>query len=255
MMALQAICVLLLAFSCLSTAQTLRPQARLSVTQKEGLGDGCSSVCLSKEMKKLHEEIQAVRNCDKSDKVVEQMQKTTDQQDLNTIARTIREVKVDKAGGKAGASSEYDNQRIAADGFKWDAKYGWATGRKNGANGIILPPPHFIWYDFPSEKAFIPAEVTFRPRVDGKAFTESPTKWQFVGTNDQFCSENSAWTVLCEDLLGIPFSHVRDIKFCKVEPQLKIKFRCLGLRLLANHGGSDICVHSVRFFEHVITQY
>ena len=56
-------------------------------------------------------------------------------------------------------------------------------------------------YDFPAEKAFIPAEVSFRPRQAGNTLY-APTKWQFVGTNDKTCDEKAAWAILCEDLSG-----------------------------------------------------
>ena len=56
-------------------------------------------------------------------------------------------------------------------------------------------------YDFPAEKAFIPAEVSFRPRQSGNTL-HAPTKWQFVGTNDETCDEKAAWAILCEDLSG-----------------------------------------------------
>ena len=108
----------------------------------------------------------------------------------------------------------------------------------------------FARYDFPQEKAFVPAEVTFRTRQDAH-IVYGPTKWQFVATNDQTCNENAAWAILCEDLSGNGFKNQGDIKFCSVPFQLQKKFRCLGIRVLQNGNGIETGIQSLRFWEKV----
>ena len=107
-------------------------------------------------------------------------------------------------------------------------------------------------YDFPEGKAFVPAEVSFRPRQDiPTGWQHSPTKWQFVGTNDATCNQNSAWAILCEDLSGAGYKTNNDIKFCSVPLHLNRKYRCLGIRILQNTNVWETGLQSLRFWEKV----
>ena len=105
-------------------------------------------------------------------------------------------------------------------------------------------------YDFPLEKAFVPAEVSFRPRQIGNT-AHAPTKWQFVATNDAACDQNAAWAILCEDLSGAGYKSQGDIKFCSVPIQFNTKFRCFGIRILQNTNGIEAGLQSLRFWEKV----
>jgi len=162
--------------------------------------------------------------------------------------RVIKEVPT--THGKAGASTSWRAQPWGnpESAFKQDIKEAWASGIF--PNDVRTPFPHLIWYDFPAEKAFIPAEVSFRPRQAGNTLY-APTKWQFVGTNDETCDERAAWAILCEDLSGAGYKSQGDIKFCSVSPQIKKKFRCLGVRILQNSNGIESGLQSLRFWEKV----
>jgi len=164
--------------------------------------------------------------------------------------RVIKEVPT--THGKAGASSSWRGGPWAnpANALRQDIKEGWASGIF--PNDVRTPFPHLIWYDFPAEKAFIPAEVSFRPRQAGSTQL-APTKWQFVGTNDATCDEKAAWAILCEDLSGAGYKSQGDIKFCSASVQINRKYRCLGIRILQNGSGSETDLQSLRFWERVVS--
>jgi len=164
--------------------------------------------------------------------------------------RVIKEVPI--THGKAGASSSWEAAPWAnpESAFRQDIKQAWASARY--PNDVRTPFPHLIWYDFPAEKAFIPAEVSFRARQDGHS-AAAPTKWQFVGTNDLTCDEKAAWAILCEDLSGAGYKSEGDIKFCSVSERINRKYRCLGVRILQNGNGVETGLQSLRFWEKVIS--
>jgi len=164
--------------------------------------------------------------------------------------RVIKEVPT--THGKAGASSSWRNQPWAnpENALRQDIKEGWASGIFS--SDVRTPLPHLIWYDFPAEKAFIPAEVSFRPRQAGTTLY-APTKWQFVGTNDLTCDEKAAWAILCEDLSGAGYKSQGDIKFCSVSERINRKYRCLGVRILQNGNGVESGLQSLRFWEKIIS--
>ena len=62
------------------------------------------------------------------------------------------------------------------------------------------PYPHLIWYDFVS-RSVSPAKISFLPRRDGKNnnIDKTPTAFQLIASNDEVCSGDSSWTVLCEE--------------------------------------------------------
>lgn len=167
----------------------------------------------------------------------------------------IQEVKIEM--GKAGASSSWPAGPWSKpeSAFRQDIKEAWASGLFESTL-VRKPFPHLIWYQFPTEKAFRPAEVTFRSRqLDDKYVSmHAPTKWQFVGSNDEECNAWSVWIILCEDLSGAPQSNVGGIRFCRVPLSVKRKFRCLGVRILHNQNGIEADVQSLRFWKRVIVQ-
>ena len=62
----------------------------------------------------------------------------------------------------------------------------------------------------------------------------APSSYQFVGSNDATCNDDSVWTVLCEDLSDRAWRNHWEVRYCKVKPEMSEKFRCLGIRALAN---------------------
>ena len=68
----------------------------------------------------------------------------------------MSEVKV--SGGSAHASSFWDANWDPENAFKLGHKNGWHDGKN------VKVFPQLIWYNFPKEKAFVPARISFRPR-------------------------------------------------------------------------------------------
>jgi len=113
----------------------------------------------------------------------------------------------------------------------------WESSSDAKHRGVF---PILIWYDFPVGNDFVPARITFQgcqnlgnPTTDTKY---TPSIWEFVGSNDEVCSESGNWTILCRD-----YSHVQPqnhwaIKRCDVEGKAEKKFRCLGINILSTHG-------------------
>ena len=91
-------------------------------------------------------------------------------------------------------------------------------------------------YDFKSDK-FCPTKISFRPRQDASSDwkLEVPSSFQFIGSNDRVCSEDSDWTVLGRVKDGKVQSQ-DEILTCEVdsaEPFSFRKYRCLGIKVLA----------------------
>merc|ERR1711931_1113 len=163
----------------------------------------------------------------------------------------IREVEI--VGGVAGASSswytgDWSNPENA---FEQDLRDGWSSG-KFASKKYYYPFPHMIWYVFPPHKAFIPAEVTFRPTQGGGAVDHAPRSFQFVGSNEPGCNATSPWAILCEDRSFGDYNSAGDIKSCVVSEKIKTKFCCLGLRILANSNGQETALQAMRFWEKII---
>jgi len=171
----------------------------------------------------------------------------TDQCDTSTQVYRIKEVSF--TDGTAGATSFWDENSSPNQGFFGHQP--WHLGAKNGPPS---PLPVMIWYDFKST-GIRPAEVSFQPwqsNSNGQNIQRAPTSYQFVGSNDASCSESTTWTVLCEDLSNAPWEHFNDTKYCKVKPELKEKFRCLGLRVLKNRSGDGwVALRNIRIWERV----
>ena len=50
---------------------------------------------------------------------------------------------------------------------------------------------------------------------------------------------------------GAGYKSQADIKFCSVSPQIKKRFRCLGVRILQNASGTEAGLQSLRFWEKI----
>ena len=143
-------------------------------------------------------------------------------------------VEVDFIEGVAGASSTFGEKEIAAAaaaGFMINGTTKlWHSGPKSNPE----PLPHFIWYDF-RVRQLSPDRISFRPRRGTfyAAKNQTPTKFQFIGSNDAVCSTKSNWIVLCENLSGKPVESQEETRGCRVNKR-HAKFRCLGIKILDN---------------------
>ena len=152
---------------------------------------------------------------------------------------------VEFKGGVAYATSNHDpNTWKAANAFILGHAYGWHI--KPSENGMF---PQLVWYEFPANKAFVPARVSFRPRKDA-GWDQVPTMWQYVGSNDPNCKSSGNWTILCEDLSDAGYRTKFTTKYCKVDDQITRKFRCLGIMVLNTHsGGGSVALKDVRMWK------
>ena len=94
-------------------------------------------------------------------------------------------------------------------------------------------------------------QVSFQPAQKGKYLQRAPTSYQFVGSNDNICNDAATWTVICEDLTDRAWRNEWEVKYCKVKPEMKEKFRCLGLRILANRGDGWTTLRNIRMWERI----
>ena len=138
-------------------------------------------------------------------------------------------VQVSFTGGFAGATSVSDSgHRKLGFAFDGNSSTFWRSP-------LLRPSlPSYIWYDF-KNRSIKPAAISFRPRPAGYwGLRQYPSKFQFVGSNDEICTHHSNWSVICEDLSGVRVASIHDTKGCRVEmpPPLQT-FRCLGLKALA----------------------
>lgn len=141
----------------------------------------------------------------------------------------IKEMSI--TGGSAGASSYYSDHWRPENGFKINQapENGWHIGAASRLDSL----PHMIWYDF--KQPFVPAEISFQAaQANANSVQGTPTMFQFVGSNDAVCNDSSSWSILCEDLSDKSYRNVHEARYCKVKPEISRKFRCLGLRILAN---------------------
>jgi len=164
------------------------------------------------------------------------------------ITGAISEVKFE--GGSAKATSCHPAPWTAEKAFILGHINAWQAGRQPGAQKTEWAIfPTIIWYEFPADKTFIPASVSFRPRQDC-CLNEAPTVWQFVGSNDAACGKYGRWTVLCEDLSneGYPTKHWT--KYCDVGPEVSSHFRCLGIRVLnTKHAAGVTSLKDIRMWK------
>ena len=143
---------------------------------------------------------------------------------------------------------------------KWNATAGFlindTTRFWHTAVKLLDPLPLFIWYDF-RVRRLIPARISFHPRRDSNrwlwgnsadaAKKQTPTQFQFVGSNDASCGVEAVWTVLCEDLGRNPVTSQDETRGCPVNKR-QSKFRCLGLKILANQHQAHSSLSGIRMW-------
>merc|ERR1719334_1050355 len=144
--------------------------------------------------------------------------------------------------GQAGATSSWGDFGFYGSGPNW-----WHLGPEGGPPS---PMPVMIWYDLKS-KTIRPAEVSFQPGKPNN-IQRGPTVYEFVGSNDPVCSVSGSWVVLCKDYSNVPWKSAFDTKYCYVEPEMKAKFRCIGLRVLGNLSNDGwVVIKNIRVFERI----
>jgi len=155
------------------------------------------------------------------------------------------------SGGVVGASSYRHDHWHPGYAFKKQLPVdnGWHIGPASG--DVSHNPPVMLWYDFKAE-GYRAAEVTFQPAQKGTATDGAPSSYQFVGSNDAVCNDDATWTVLCEDLSDRAWRNYWEVRRCKVKPEMTEKFRCLGIRVLANRRNDGwTSLRNVRMWERI----
>jgi len=204
---------------------------------------------LKKEIEKLRHADRRARNQIDKLALEKKMKKLIRQEDVALKAKTrqskinsslkkketISEVEI--TGGSASATSIYDNYRkpekalIRGDPKSW----GWISGTDPKNNGVY---PQMIWYDFGHGNAFVPARVTFRGLVNcGGCQVYTPSVWEFVGSNDDVCSQSGNWTILCQDYSDVKQHKDFETKICDVHDHNNQnteqgEYRCLGINVI-----------------------
>lgn len=130
--------------------------------------------------------------------------------------------------GSAHATNSYPAPWTPEKAFILGHANAWINS--NNANERIFP--NMVWYEFPADKTFVPARISFRPRQDC-CLDQAPTVWQFVGSNDVSCGKFGQWTVLCEDKSNTMYPSKFSIKYCDVDEKILGEFKCLGISILS----------------------
>lgn len=152
------------------------------------------------------------------------------------------------SGGVPDATNQFDNSHwTPQNGFRRGMPVG--NGWHSGPSGNPPPLPLYVWYDFKSE-GFRPAEVSFQPTHE-KQPNRAPSSYQFVGTNDAVCNDDSIWTLLCEDLSDREWRNHFEVRYCKVKPEVRTKFRCLGIRLLVVRQDGWAGLRNIRMWQRI----
>ena len=86
-------------------------------------------------------------------------------------------------GGVAKTTAYTPGNWVAKNAFIQGHAQGWYMGAINGEWGRF---PQMLWYEFPAEKAFVPARISFDSRQDCCP-EETPSIWEFIGSNDEDC--------------------------------------------------------------------
>merc|ERR1712142_53758 len=157
--------------------------------------------------------------------------------------------------GSANATSQSSSKYNPEYAFiRGKAQCGWFQGKDPENYGIF---PQMVWYDFGHGNAFIPARVTFRGETSkcSPHVTQVPSVWEFIGSNDDACTEAGNWTILCQDLSHEKSQKLSETKFCDVkisDPNVGQRgYRCLGINVLRCH--DSICgLSNVRMWKNVI---
>jgi len=236
---------------------------------------------LKKEIKKMRKEIEKIRRVDRRQRdqidgleLEKKMKDLIRQEDvaLETKKResqigsslkgkeTISEVEI--TGGKADATSTmnyaYYKPKYAFIRGYTSNEAGWVSNNDKKNGGIF---PQMVWYDFGHGNAFVPARVSFRGRMQCTTCQkETPSVWEFVGSNDDVCSGSGNWTILCQDLSDVMPKNQYDTVFCDVNNHnnsLNVglvdqrEYRCLGINVIRSHL-SIATLSNVRMWKNVI---
>merc|ERR1712142_698241 len=132
---------------------------------------------------------------------------------------------------------------------------GWISGNDAKNKGIF---PQMVWYDFGQGNAFVPARVSFRGRMGcSSCQKQTPSVWEFVGSNDHVCSGSGNWSVVCKDLSDVIPQHMIETKFCDVndsKPSVEQReYRCLGINVISSHGAYGYTgLSNVRMWKNVV---
>ena len=147
---------------------------------------------------------------------------------------------VEITGGSADATSAwFEASGAPNNAFIRGNALPWFSGSDKKNTGIF---PQMVWYDFGHGKAFVPARVSFRGRPDCENLScrqQTPSIWEFVGSNDNACAGSGNWTVLCQDLSDVVPRDMMETKFCDVNysnPTMQQReYRCLGINAIRAH--------------------
>ena len=95
-------------------------------------------------------------------------------------------------------------------------------------------------------------QVSFQPTQKDKYVQRAPTCFQFVGSNDDVCNDSATWTVLCQDLSDQAWRNTAEVRYCQVKPEMREKFRCLGLRVLKNRDADGwVVLRNIRMWQRI----
>ena len=127
--------------------------------------------------------------------------------------------------GVAHASSVHDSHWPAKDAFR-RVHHGWASSGEQRF-------PAKVWFAFHEPAS--PSAISFRSRQTslGGAQLQMPRRFQFIGSNDAECKQDSVWVILCEGSNMEPQSSLDERRGCRVKRNLLgLSYRCLGLNIL-----------------------
>jgi len=183
--------------------------------------------------------------------------KKCDSKTNNTLTMSEAMSEVEITGGSPNATSVYNDYFKPKFAFiRGDSgNYGWLSAIDPKNKGIF---PQMMWYDFGYGNAFVPARVSFRGRTDCETCqTQTPSVWEFVGSNDDVCTGSGNWTVLCQDLSDVVPQMQLETKFCDVNnsnPSVEQReYRCLGINVIRIHfKGGYTSLSNVRMWKNVI---
>jgi len=187
------------------------------------------------------------------DVVLETKKREPQTSNSSKVKEAISEVEI--TGGSAGATSFYAKVEEPDNAFIRGNTYPWTTGVDKKNKGIF---PQMVWYDFGQGNAFVPARVSFRGRMNCETCQkQTPSVWEFVGSNDDVCSGSGNWTVLCQDLSDVVPQKQVETKFCDVNnsnPCASVEqkeYRCLGINVIrARHNYTSLS--NVRMWKNLI---
>ena len=98
--------------------------------------------------------------------------------------------------------------------------------------------------------------MSFQPAQENGATQGAPSSYQFVGSNDAACNDNSTWTVLCEDLSDREWRNYWEVRYCRVKPEMTEEFRCLGIRGLVNRRTDGaMSLRNIRMWERIEAKF